>query len=702
MQRNRSLRLLLLALVSLSVLIVANLITNFVQSGLSRPSIAYADAFVIGSDPIDGSTVQAVPKVVRIFFNAPISSLSTAYVFAPVPGQYGRLQMVDAGHSYIPPGKPRELDTLVAHADSLPQGSYEVRWTALANDDGQPTSGIIGFDVGHSSTGLSGQVILGPSTSNYLPRLDVTGALSVAWDWLVLMALTFWVGMLVIENLILEGTDHAQNLLNRARIRALPLQWLCLSALLAGEVISLILRSTRFSQFATGSGLNLAILTHILTASLYGYLWLLRIGLIVLAFALLWWTTRQNGPATHSGIRPAPNGTRSRQPGAKSKGSGFSRLRQQIAQEQGEYSLTATKDVAVAVEHAPQAAAAMETGPAIARPFTIAFFVIAALILLTYALSSDAAQLAQLRLSAAALAWLYLAARCIWLGGLTYLGYVLLPLVQAAEPHQHASILATILRRLTPLLALCIGVFAVSGLYLGEVNLSSVQQLLTTPYGLALLAEIMLGVVLLALTLYTLFFQRARLARQAALLPVVNAELPARRARRSALEQLERGLKRFLSLQSLLGAAILLCAALMTFFAPPIVFPNINYAAQIKATSPAAQTGGILQTQTVGNLTVTLQVLPARTGYANTVIVTMLDSSGKPVTNAKVQLTTNMQVMDMGTSSATVSGGNPTYIATFGRNTTAFSMTGLWNITLNIQRPGQPALQTTFQVELTQ
>jgi putative copper export protein/methionine-rich copper-binding protein CopC len=692
MQRNQPLRLSLLVLVSLSVLIIAHLITGIVQP---RPSIAYADAFVIGSDPIDGSTVSAVPKVVRIFFNAPISRLSTAYIFAPVPGHYGQLQMVDAGHSSIPSGNPRELDTAIAHPDSLPEGSYEVRWTALANDDGQTTSGIIGFDVGHSSTGLPGQVILGPSTSNYLPTLDVMGALSVAWEWLVLMALTLWIGLLVIENLVIDGADHAQNLLARARKHTLPLQWLCLSALLAGEVINLVLRSTRFSQTVTGGALNLAILTQIITDSLYGGLWLARIGLSALALALLWWLTRQRGPTARTAARSS---IRTRQ---QSKGSSFSRLRQQIAQEQREYAAIATKEAPVALEHSTA-----EVISTTARPFSLVFFAVAALLLLTYALASDAAQLAQPHLSAVVLDWLYLAARSVWLGALAYLGYLLLPLVQAAEPDQHAALLVTILRRFTPLLLVCVGIVLVSGFYLAQVNLSDTQQLLTTPYGRALLVAIVLGAPLLALTLYTLFFQRPGLARQAALLPVVNADLPARRARRSALEQLERGLKRFLTLQSWLGAAILLCAALMAFFAPPIVFPNIDYAAQLRAASPGtpAAQNGTLQTQTVGGLSVTLQVLPARSGYINTVIVTMRDSSGKPVTDATVEISANMQAMDMGTSHATATavGNNPTYIATFGSNTTAFSMVGLWDITLTIQRPGQPPLQTTFQVTLSQ
>ncbi len=188
-----------------------------------------------------------------------------------------------------------------------------------------------------------------------------------------------------------------------------------------------------------------------------------------------------------------------------------------------------------------------------------------------------------------------------------------------------------------------------------------------------------------------------KLARQAALLPVVDAEMPARRARQSALEQTIRRLKQALRVQSWLGAGILFCAALMAFFAPPIVFPAINYT---QNPAPTTATTQIMQTKQVGNLSITLEVLPGRVNYANTVIVTMKDTtSGKLITDAQVEVFTNMEVMDMGIGHATIKGGNPTYIATFSR-ATAFSMAGAWDITLKIQRPNQAPLQATFTVTL--
>jgi len=329
---------------------------------------------------------------------------------------------------------------------------------------------------------------------------------------------------------------------------------------------------------------------------------------------------------------------------------------------------------------------------------TIVWFVLAGLILLTSALTSDAEQLVQPHASAIVFDWLYLTAQCIWFGGLAYIGYVLLPLLPSVAVDQHAETLAQLLRRVMPTTLVTLGILLVSDLFLSESSLSSTQQLFTDAYGRALLVKLILTLLMLTLSGYTLFVLRPRLARQASLLPVVDAELPARRTRQSVLQRTEHRLKQMLRIQPWLGAGVLFCAALMTFYAPPIVFPAINYASSASPT-PATPTTHT-QTQQVDGLAVTLQVLPGRVDYANTVVVTINDSNGNPVTDAQVQLTTNMELMDMGTAHVTVQGGNPTYIALFG-NDEAFSMVGVWDITVHIQRPKQAPVQTVFKVTLT-
>ncbi len=727
----------------------------------SRTPVALAHAFVIGSDPVDGSTVSSAPAVVRIFFNEAIGPGSVAHVFAPDG------HVVDAAPSSISRTDPRELDTPLATPGSLPQGGYTVRWTALSDEDGHTTHGVIGFNVGQSSVGLPGETILGPSTSNILPQLDLFGVLSVAWDWLVMLALTFWVGILVMEGLVLarpagqqEGTTETgtsqreaarvpaplvpargsssinrdtctpgrvpttfTDLLAQARKQSIPLQWLSLSALLVGEIITLILRAAQLTQWLGGGGINLVALRQLAFETNYGHLWLVRLTLIVVALGLLRWTTRQQESST----RPITSTKRS--------SSSFSRLRREVAQQTSAPLVPARgtttfpdesqrNDVVVPLAGtrgadnvsppAPLAtsqdvlknvvlplAGTRETGTWL----TLIWLVLAGVILLTIAFTSDAAQLAQPHASAVVLDWLYLAAQSMWFGALAYLGYVLLPLLLIVEPHHYGETFASLLRRLTPPALGTLGVLLISGLFLSESSLSSAQQLLTDPYGRALLVKIVLIVLMLMFSVYVLFVIHPKLARQAVLLSVVDVELPARRTRQSALERTVQRLGQTLKFQSWLGAGALLCAALMAFYAPPIVFPANSYAISTCSGTPrgcqaSPSTAAInAQMQKAGNLTVTLVVLPGRVDYANTVVVTINDSQGNPVTDAQVQLSTNMELMVMGTAHATVKGGNPTYIATFNKDA-AFSMSGAWDITVRIQRPNQIVVQTIFKVTL--
>jgi hypothetical protein len=244
-----------------------------------------------------------------------------------------------------------------------------------------------------------------------------------------------------------------------------------------------------------------------------------------------------------------------------------------------------------------------------------------------------------------------------------------------------------------PLILGAIGVLLVTGLFLSESAITTLQQLVTDPYGRALLVKIALIIVMLIFTGYALFYVQPKLVQQAVLLPVVDAELPARRTRQTALGQTWRSLKCVMTIISCLGAAVLLCAALMTFFAPPIVFPAVNYSQN--SSSIASPTAA--QTKTVGDLSVTLQVTPARADETNTVTVTLRDASGRPVKGAQVRLDTNMQIMNMGTTHKTVSGGNPAYVAVFA-NGEGFSMSGLWDIIVRVQLPNQQPVQALFQV----
>ena len=777
MRRGHLLRPLLISALGLSLLLA------FTWSPfLARPPAALAHAFVIGSDPVDGSTISTPPAVVRIFFNTPISPDSIAHVYVFAAGGPSDGQLVDAAHSTIPATNPRELDTPLITPALLPQGSYEVKWIAISNDDGHTTDGLIGFNIGHSITGLSGTPILGPSTSNNFPQLNLQGILAVAWDWLVMVVLTVWIGILALQGLILRGERSESATGDRGeaprrdwdrpgpgliptffvqvRKQALPLQWLCLTALFAGEIINLILRATLLTQAFNNGGIDPAAIRQLILDTNYGHLWLTRMALIAIAIAFLWWTARSTGTrfiAVGSRRRTRPIRTGGR------NSSNYGRLRQQVAQaqasnneEQALQEVSTGRNTTPLEEHTKQNPAGSESAavtkssdtssandghaeadgaspaptifvprsivgarlaPAVANAapstaprstsalpgaqpqwHTFAWLILAGLILLTLALSDEITQLAQAHISTVILDWLFLATQGIWFGGAAYLGLVLLPLLPVIDSDHHATSLLTLLRRYTPLALGAIAVYLISSIFLAETSLSNVQQLVTDPFGRALLVKVILIALMLLLSGYALFFLRPQLHRQVILLPVVHAEMPARRTRQSALEQTEHKFRRTMNFLSWLGAGALLCAALMTFFAPPVVFPAINYGSSSNSTSPSTSAQAI-QTKQVGNLTVNLQVQPARVNYGNDVIITIDDSSGNPVSDAQVQVTTNMELMDMGTAHATIKGGKPAYIATFGRDE-AFSMFGTWDIFLKIQRPNQAPVQVAFQVTL--
>jgi copper transport protein len=696
-QQKRHLRLALVILAGLGILLAWNWLPFSSQAPLAQ-----AHAFVIGSDPEDGSTISAAPAVVRIFFNAGVSPASSARVYVFVPGGSSTGREVGSGSS-IPAGNPRELDTPLLTPATLPQGSYEVRWTAVANDDGRATHGLIGFNVGVSATGLSGNTILGPSTSNILPQLNLQGILATTWEWVTLLALTFWVGLAIMEALFVFGViplthGTAENAFRLLRKQGNPLQWLCLYALLTSEVINLLLRSMLLSQFQNGPAIDPASIRALLLQTGYGYLWLVRAGLICCAMAFAWWTSHP--------VYLAKKGRAMRTMRAQLKGEAgyrFSASSSSPPPSTGRYrqlrlQIDGMLDDDARPKSAPAGGSISAGAPSLSRRSAITRMLLAALIVLTIAISGDTAQLAQAHMSAIALGWLSLLAQATWLGGAAYLGFVLLPLLPTIEPEGHGALLVNVLRYYVPLLLAALGVLFLGTLFGIETTISSPDQLLNTPYGLTALLLLLLFALLLIFTVYSFFYLLPGLRRQVVLLPVVDADLPARRARRSALEQSLGSLKRTMHILSALGAGVLLCAALMAFYAPPVVFPPLPVASSSDATG---STRGI-QTQTVANLTISLEVLPARANTSNAVIVMLKDRGGNPITNARVQFRTNMQLMDMGTASRDVQGqnGNPVYTATFSPDE-AFDMDGIWIIDLVIQQPGQAQVQAQFFVTLT-
>jgi methionine-rich copper-binding protein CopC/putative copper export protein len=718
---------------------------------LFQPPRASASAYVIGSDPVDGSTVATAPQEVHVYFNAAISVLSSAHVLVVQRGtQNSSLVEVGTNTGVIAGSNPNEL--IIPLKKSPPQGSYLVRWLAVANDDGRTTFGNIGFNVGVSSTGLTGTPVLGPATSNNLDEIraldtgHATNILAVVWEWVMIVAVTLLIGILVMEQFVMSDGGRCTELHVHTKKRANSLQRLCLAALFFSEIVSFVLRSTALVENAYVRSSYLSTLQGLLINTNYGRFWLARFVLILLAMGLLYWTNRSS-----AGQAPARKGTplrpnknsfnvgiiRSVLPasGGTGQGTRFSlSLRSVLAYCKRVLRPGTVRPTTPQAEEAPAHSAVQtipqETTPVRVRtgpvgtasctcPVTtdtpsspgipkesrhpIVWLLISGLILLTLVLSRAPAQTFQPHVSAILFDWLNLVSLGIWFGCFVYLGYLILPLFNNKELEYHTETLTTILQRLTPFLLTAISVAIVSTLFLSEAAISQPQQLVNDPYGRTLLIQIVLLVVMLIPSLYILLWLHSTLKHQILLLPLVHVDLPVRRLRQSELYQTKKSLGVLSIMITWLGVGILFCMALMTFFSPPIHFPAISYSNP----STGSATTANAQTRQIGNLSVSLQLLPGRINEANTVILLINDSNGKPVTDAKVRLSINMQLMDMGTRNALIPGaspgstdGNPVYIMTFDKGTT-FSMTGLWVIAVEIQQPDHDAVQGTFQVMLS-
>lgn len=709
MRKRHYQKILVIALLCASLLLMVNW-----WPLVGGTPVASAHAFVVGSDPIDGSTLSKPPDRVRIYFDAPIAAASQGVVLAFTVGSSGG-QVVSASSGTVNASNPRELDIPLLPANKLPQGGYEVKWTAVSLTDGHASSGLIGFNLGYSNTGVDGTPTLGPSTSNHFPQLNVLGVLAVAWDWLVMLALLFWAGILITEMLIIPRVLSG-NLLEQARKHARPLQALCLAGLLVGEVINLILRTTAFTQLLGDNGINLDALAQFVLNTNYGRIWLARVILLAGALCFFWWSGKRQGQTSSTAA------------GAQSRSSKrFRQIRQQVraefaadnagtpaaapstlARSQARVSGAVAAGISSARSNTASQpritlhdALAEEPAGPVSPWYSASWLALAGLVMLSLVLSNELLQLTSLPISAALLSWLSLVAQATWFGCVAYLGFTLLPLQLAANPDQHAETQIRILKRARPFLCSAIGVLLVSELFLNEATMQTPDQLLTTPYGRALLVRDMLLVLMLALTTYIFFLLLPRLQRQAVLLPVVASEMPARRTRTAKLEKTGRVIKRTLHTLSGLAAATLVCVALMNFYAPPVVFPNVDYAALVQqAAAGTPGTSPVIQTQAVGNLNITLQVAPARASTSNTLTLTVNDAQGKALSSASIKLTINMQIMDMGTATATLTNGNPTYTITFTPGQT-FTMAGVWVIHLEIDQPGQQPLTTSFHIMVT-
>ena len=288
-----------------------------------------------------------------------------------------------------------------------------------------------------------------------------------------------------------------------------------------------------------------------------------------------------------------------------------------------------------------------------ARREATAFFGLAAG--LTATLVSHAAASGDLRYIA--LDYLHVIAISIWLGGVVAFTYVVMPSAGNGDPR---ALGRTIWRfSLTALVA--VAVIITTGVLQSLDRLVLLEDLVETPYGIALLAKILLLVALLGLGALNLLVWGPRMRRGVA-----------------AGAQFWRGVIG----ETTLFAGVLLAAAFLTAFAPP------------------AQANGAAFDETRHVSGIRIELLTATTLPGRNRFAVRVQQGLTPISGAeKVTLRFTMVEHDMGEQELVATERAPGEYVAEGSPT---AMLGTWKVQVIVRLAGRPDIQTLFTVPVSQ
>lgn len=144
---------------------------------------ARAHALLIKSEPESGAVLEQAPDQVRAWFGQELETrLSSMQVFDLEGHQ------VDSGDGRVDLNDPDHASMLVGLSESLPNGTYDVRWTAVSADDGDTTEGKFSFDVTDSKAPANQAWAAGGSRAGDETNFPV-GELSIALGILLFVGL---------------------------------------------------------------------------------------------------------------------------------------------------------------------------------------------------------------------------------------------------------------------------------------------------------------------------------------------------------------------------------------------------------------------------------------------------------------------------------------------------------------------------------
>jgi copper transport protein len=234
-----------------------------------------AHAVLIRTDPVDGTTLSAIPAQLRLWFSEEVLLNFSSFELTASSGQHTALT-----NFHLDSQDPSEI---VIDLPQLKPDAYRLVWKTASSDDLHSSSGSVVFGVQQSAE------LAAPPPSVPPPQPG-----EVILRWIDFAALTALIGALLVAFILLPSAlgsssaaenDQVQLLAGRLRRRLL---WLAVGMALAAMLVSAALLVAQTAS-AGGSGH----VQQVITTTNYGSYWLMREGWLIVLVVVLMWRGRQ-------------------------------------------------------------------------------------------------------------------------------------------------------------------------------------------------------------------------------------------------------------------------------------------------------------------------------------------------------------------------------------------------------------------------
>ena len=609
-------------------------------------------ALLVTSQPAADAILHAPPNAVHMWFSETlIPATSKALVVDTTNRQ------VDLNDSHVNVNNGEEMDLTLP---LLPAGTYVVVWQTQSAIDGHVARGSFLFRIARPDGSV-------PPIPSVLPTGHVPGAggigaqsgntldgptlLQTISTWMALFLLTFWVGGIIWETWIFAPDESrssgSPSALAQASRRLRTYTYYALAGIVLADIGIIVGQAAELAGSWSGS-ISLPLLQAILFESHFGTVWWLREGVTLAALFFLWVTRDDAVPAQYD------QGLEERD-GEQSINFSLDHVQDALLRERASF-----VHVLRGMLHLPgHLISGVRTRSWYGRVECLLGFAL----LVAFVLSGHAAAVSSsVAWAIISIDFLHLLANAAWVGGLLYIGVVLLPVLNTRPYQDWADVLAFDLPRFGVVALTCVILLTATGSLNTTVHLTGFQQFWTTTYGRILIVKIVIFCCMMGISAYHAFFLRPRLARELVVTKMQRETLlldetkefssvPSRHAppstQSTALSPhayvLGKRLEYWLRLEGALGVCILLCVALLSAYAGSLA-PSTDAAGSPQSTGPVP----VVQTKDVADYAITLHVTPATFG-TNTFLVVVKDKQGHAITGAAVLVDTTMLDMDMGT-----------------------------------------------------